>query len=326
MTNSPQWLRNSFQKPCWRGVFWLFLYSAPTQQCNLQQQHVSALVWDCDISRTQSETRGRQGIHLKAVESRSLGMKPLWVHHCIPRILTRPQTRLISDWVEIPRDRCANVYRWSAFYLLPSSLSLCLSLSALRRNQPCAQREQSLADSKLETERLVMIRGSNWVTGSKDARLFPGLLIQTESKKEAQRHGGGWHTHLQNTGLWETIDQSYNEFPEKCAEKMCAHHWLYTKTYHERASHTRCQNKPPNCWLQDESQIPPALRWEMVFIVPFTERMPRCLPLWYCLFIIIFLMLLFRCFALKMRWLSHAGVSALAPPPNWVSSQPSLGK
>lgn len=214
-------------------------------------------------------------------------MKPLWVHHCIPRILTRPQTRLISDWVEIPRDRCANVYRWSSFFLLSSSLSLCLSLSALRRNQPCAQREQSLADSKLETERLVMIRGSNWVTGSKDARLFPGLLIQTESKKEAQRHGGGWHTHLQNTGLRETIDQSYNKFPEKCAEKMCAHRWLYTKTYHGRASHTRCQNKPPNCWLQDEWEIPPALRWEMSFIVPFTERMPRCLLLWYFLFIII---------------------------------------
>lgn len=60
--------------------------------------------------------------------------------------------------------------------------------------------------------------------GSKDAHLFPGLLIQTERKKEAQRHGGGWHTHLQNIGLRETIDQSYNEFPEKCAEKMCAHY------------------------------------------------------------------------------------------------------
>lgn len=30
-------------------------------------------------------------------------------------------------------------------------LSLCLFLSALRQKQPCALREQSLADSKLET-------------------------------------------------------------------------------------------------------------------------------------------------------------------------------
>ena len=51
--------------------------------------------------------------------------------------------------------------------------------------------------------------------GSKDAHLFPGLLIQTEKKKEAKRHGGGWQTHLQNIGLRETIDQSYNEFPKK---------------------------------------------------------------------------------------------------------------
>lgn len=227
-------------------------------------------------------------------------MKPLWVHHCIPRILTRPQTRLVSDWVEIPRDRCANVYRWSSFYLLSSSLSLCLSLSALRRNQPCAQREQSLADSKLETERLVMIRGSNWVTGSKDARLFPGLLIQTESKKEAQRHGGGWHTHLQNTGLRETIDQSYNEFPEKCAEKMCAHHWLYTKTYHGRASHTHiCQNKPPNCWLQDESEIPLALRWEMFFYCYFHWKSATVFAS-LILFIYLFFFFLCCCFVVLL--------------------------
>lgn len=71
-----------------------------------------------------AENRGREGIHLKAGESRSLEMKPLWVHHCIPRILTRPQSRLISDWVEIPRDRCANVYRWSSLYLLSPALSL----------------------------------------------------------------------------------------------------------------------------------------------------------------------------------------------------------
>lgn len=110
-------------------------------------------------------------------------------------------------------------------FLPPLLLSVSLSLSFCFESKPtlCTERAE-LADSKLETERLVMIRGSNWVMGSKDAHLFPGLLIQTESKKEAQRNGGGWHTHLQNIGLRETIDQSYNEFPEKCAEKMCAHH------------------------------------------------------------------------------------------------------
>lgn len=74
-----------------------------------------------------------------------------------------------------------------------------------------------------ESERLVMIRGSNWVMGSKDVQLFSGLLIQKGSKMKAERHGGGWHSHLQNIGLWETIDQSYNEFPGKCAGKKCVH-------------------------------------------------------------------------------------------------------
>lgn len=174
-------------------------------------------------------------------------MKPLWVHHCILRILTRPQTHLISDWVEIPRDRCANVYRWSSFYLLSSFLSFCPLLSFCFEPKPtwCIERAEFGRLQIRHSERLVMIRGSNWVMGSKDAHLFPGLLIQKQRKKEAQRHGGGWHTHLQNIGLWETIDQSYNEFPGKCAEKkICAHHWLYTKMYHMRASHKWCQNKP----------------------------------------------------------------------------------
>lgn len=113
----PTVVKIPLQRRCWWGIFWFGFHSAPTQPCNLKQQHVSVLVWDCDISREERKRR-------KAVESRSLEMKPLWVHHCIPRILTRPQSRLISDWVEIPRDRCANVYRWSSLYLLSPALSL----------------------------------------------------------------------------------------------------------------------------------------------------------------------------------------------------------
>lgn len=44
-----------------------------------------------------------------------------------------------------------------------------------------------------DSGRLVMIRGSGWVMGSKDDRLFPSLPIQRERKKGAQRHGGGLH-------------------------------------------------------------------------------------------------------------------------------------
>lgn len=44
-----------------------------------------------------------------------------------------------------------------------------------------------------DSGRLVMIRGLGWVMGSKDDHLFPSLPIQRERKKEAQRHGGGWH-------------------------------------------------------------------------------------------------------------------------------------
>lgn len=151
--------------------------------------------------------------------------------------------------------------------LSTSSPPLRLSFCFETKSTLCTERAEFGRLQIRDSERLVMIRGSNWVMGSKDAHLFPGLLIQTERKKEAQRHGGGWHTHLQNIGLRETIDQSYNEFPEKCAEKMCAHHWLYTKTYHRRASHKWCQNKPPGCWLQNESEIPPALRWERLFLL-----------------------------------------------------------
>lgn len=144
--------------------------------------------------------------------------------------------------------------------LSTSSPPLCLFPSALRRKPTlCAERAEFGRLQIRDSERLVMIRGSNWVMGSKDALLFPGLPIQKKRRKQAWRHGGGWHTHLQNIGLQETIDQSYNEFPGKCAEKMCAHHWLYTKVYHTRASHKWCQNKPPSYRLQNGSKIPPAL-------------------------------------------------------------------
>lgn len=116
-------------------------------------------------------------------------------------------------------------------FLPPLLLFVSLSLSFCFETKPtlCAERAEFGRLRIRDSERLVMIRGSNSVTGSKNAHLFPGLLIQTERKKEAQRHGGGWHTHLQNIGLPQTIDQSYNEFPEKYAEKLCTHHWLSTK-------------------------------------------------------------------------------------------------
>lgn len=109
-------------------------------------------------------------------------------------------------------------------------LSVSLSLFFRFETKPtlCTERAEFGRLQIRDSERLVMIRGSNWVMGSKDAHLFPGLLIQTERKKEAQRHGRGWHTHLQNIGLRETIDQSYNEFPEKRAEKnVCTPLTLY---------------------------------------------------------------------------------------------------
>lgn len=108
--------------------------------------------------------------------------------------------------------------------LSTSSPPLCLFPSALRRKPTlCAERAEFGRLQIRDSERLAMIRGSNRVMGSKDALLFPGLPILKKRRKQAWRHGGGWHTHLQNIGLQETIDQSYNEFPGKCAEKMCTH-------------------------------------------------------------------------------------------------------
>lgn len=104
--------------------------------------------------------------------------------------------------------------------LSTSSPPLCLLPSALRRKPTsCAERAEFGRLQIRDSERLVMIRGSNRVMGSKDALLFPASPIPKERRKQARRHGGGWHTHRQNIGLRETIDQSYNEFPGKCAEE-----------------------------------------------------------------------------------------------------------
>lgn len=158
---------------------------------------------------------------------------------------------LFSDWWSIPRDRCANVCRQSLsqppfprsirllLFWLPS-LAPALKKKRKRQNPKqdrdekphCTHRAEFGRPQIRDSGRLVMIRGSGWVMGSKDDRLFPSLPIQRERKKGAQRHGGGLHIPSAKHRIMGD-NRSIHQWNSQGAVQtnVCRRMWAHAATY-----------------------------------------------------------------------------------------------
>lgn len=158
---------------------------------------------------------------------------------------------LFSDWWNIPRDRCANVCRQSLSQPpFPRSIRLLLfwlpslapaSKKKRKRQNPkqdrdekphCTHRAEFGRPQIRDSGRLVMIRGSGWVMGSKDDRLFPSLPIQRERKKGAQRHGGGLHIPSAKHRIMGD-NRSIHQWNSQGAVQtnVCRRMWAHAATY-----------------------------------------------------------------------------------------------
>lgn len=135
-------------------------------------------MWDCDISREQTERRNtpeswRVGRWRWSLYESITAFPEYWPAH--RAVLFQIGLRSPETGVQMCTDDP----------LSTSSPPLCLFPSALRWKPTFwAERAEFVRLQFRGSERLVTIRGSHWVMGSKDALLFPGLLIQKDRRKQ----------------------------------------------------------------------------------------------------------------------------------------------
>lgn len=144
-------------------------------------------------------------------------MKPLWVVRAVPR--SRPAHWLVLFQIGriSPGDRWASV-RLCCSPLFPPSQS---SVKPQDGEESHIVHTDDFGKPQIrDSGRLVTIRGSGWVMGSKEDGAFPSLPVQGRRKiKRRWGSEGVCTSHLQNTRLWETIGKSTSEFPGKPADK-----------------------------------------------------------------------------------------------------------